>query len=82
MSDTGDEHAANPPDRRSADSIQLDIALALARASVRALMALSPESGAQVRAYLRREAVALDMRLGPDAQAAAAALRQMLDDGG
>lgn len=59
---------------------QLRLALALGRASVKALLESSPETAARVRAELRKEAVGLDMRGSDDAKATAAALRRILDE--
>ena len=53
--------------------------LALARASVRALLDGPPDMAARVRAELRKEAIGLDMKGPGEAVAAAAALRRMLD---
>ena len=63
-------------------NIDLETATALARAAVRALIKLSPDAGALVRAELRKEAVGLDMKGGPQGKAAAAAVRRLLDDAG
>ena len=63
-------------------NIDLETALALARAAVHALIKLSPDAAALVRAELRKEAVGLEMKGGPQGQAAAAALRRVLDGAG
>ena len=54
-------------------------ALAMARAAVRALIAISPDSAAQVRAQLRKEAIGLETNGGADDLAAAAIIRTLLD---
>ena len=62
--------------------IDVATALALARACVRALIKVSPDAAAMVRAELRKEAVGLEMKSGPQGQTAAAAVRRILDDAG
>jgi hypothetical protein len=59
---------------------ELRLALALGRASVKALTEISSETAGRVRAELRKEAVGLDMKGSPDAKAAAAAIRRILDE--
>ena len=63
-------------------SIDVETSLALARACIRALIKLSPDSAAMVRAELRKEAVGLEMKGGAQGHAAAATLRRILDDAG
>ena len=69
------DSSASPP----AFNLEQQIAMALARAAARALLEPGSETAARMRAQLRKEAVALDMRPGAEAQAAAAAIRRMLD---
>jgi hypothetical protein len=79
MSDPSGDPAAQ--DGASGLIADVHTALALSRASVRALLHGAPQSAAQVRAELRKEAVGLDMRAAPEAKTAAANIRRLLDEG-
>lgn len=82
MSDKTDDRppSAGPSAAASNQAIELQTALALARASARALLHSSSGAAPVMRAELRKEAVGLDMKGGEDSGAAAAAIRRMLDD--
>jgi len=73
-----------PSDESSASDPASAAALLTARVFARAAGAVLQHAGeaglVQLRAQLRKEAVALDMRERADARAAAAAIRQILDD--
>ena len=64
----------------TSQAIDLQTALALARASARVLLDSTSNLAPRMRGELRKEAVGLDMRGGGEASAAAAAIRRMLDD--
>jgi hypothetical protein len=74
-----DQSGGSPPPGPS-QAADVHAALALARASVRALLDASPDTAARVRAALRKEAVGLDMKGVPETRVAAAAIRRMLDE--
>jgi hypothetical protein len=78
-----DQIGERPPgagsSRAASIPAETQAALALARAAVRVLLESSPEVAVRLRAELRKEAVGLDMKEGAEAQAAAAALRRLLD---
>jgi hypothetical protein len=71
-----DESPTNDP----AAAAALLTARTFARAASAALQPAGEEGLARLRAQLRKEAVALDMRERTEARAAAAAIRQILDD--
>ena len=59
-----------------------EAATALARAAVRAIIKLSPDAAALVRAELRKEAVGLEVKGGDRGKAAAAAVRRLMEETG
>ncbi len=76
---------ANPglsPSWVAAANIDLSAALAVGRASARALADLSAEAAAKLHARLEEEAVALDDKGGLESSTAAMLVRRVLDPAG
>ena len=66
----------------AAANIDLSAAMAVGRASVRALADLSAEAAAKLHARLEEEAVALDDKGGLESSTAAMLVRRVLDPAG
>ena len=79
-----DQSGGRPPSSgsssaASAQSSEEQTSIALARACARVLLDGGSDTAVRMRAELRKEAVGLDMKSGPEAKAAAAAIRRLLD---
>lgn len=65
--------------RDTANLVDMDAALAMARASVRTLMALSPQAALLMRSFAQEEIDRLSMECTEEAEGAIALVRDALD---